>query len=323
VSATLRVLVVEDEAPARRYLVELLHDTGRARVVAAVGTAEEADACVRDGALDLDAAFVDVHLAGDAADAGLRLVRGWHALPEAPRVVLATAHAQHALAAFELGVTDYLRKRWTSEAGGEMVIETTCIDTGGSNTQAVYGYVKRHKGDRVYGVKGQGGPGLPIVGNPARRRAGKKTTRPIDVYIVGVDSAKSIVYKRLRITEPGSGYCHFPQGRSAEYFRGLTAEKAVTKFVKGFPRLEWHKTSGARNEPLDCRVYAFAALVLRAPQFDKLALRRRQTMPAPKPAEAEPPQPTELPAEDTPRPDANNAAKRKRTTRRASFVHQW
>jgi phage terminase large subunit GpA-like protein len=196
-------------------------------------------------------------------------------------------------------LTDYLRKRWTSEAGGEMVIETTCIDTGGSNTQAVYGYVKRHKGDRVYGIKGQGGPGLPIVGNPARRRAGKKTSRPIDVYIVGVDSAKSIVYKRLRITEPGSGYCHFPQGRSAEYFRGLTAEKAVTKFVKGFPRLEWHKTSGARNEPLDCRVYAFAALVLRAPQFDKLALRRRQTMPTPKPAEAEPPPPVEVPAEDT------------------------
>jgi phage terminase large subunit GpA-like protein len=220
-------------------------------------------------------------------------------------------------------LTDYLRKRWTSEAGGEMVIETTCIDTGGSNTQAVYGYVKRHKGDRVYGVKGQGGPGLPIVGNPARRRAGKKTTRPIDVYIVGVDNAKSIVYKRLRITEPGSGYCHFPQGRSAEYFRGLTAEKAVTKFVKGFPRLEWHKTSGARNEPLDCRVYAFAALVLRAPQFDKLALRRRQTMPAPKPAEVETPPPVERPAEDTPRPDHNNAAKRKRTTRRASFVHSW
>jgi two-component system response regulator LytT len=114
VSAMLRVLVVEDEAPARRYLVELLHDTGRARVVAAVGSADEADACVRDGALDLDAAFVDVHLAGDAADAGVRLVRGWRGLPEAPRVVLATAHAQHALAAFELGVTDYLLKPFTA-----------------------------------------------------------------------------------------------------------------------------------------------------------------------------------------------------------------
>ena len=218
-------------------------------------------------------------------------------------------------------LTDYLRKRWTSEAGGEMVIETTCIDTGGSNTQSVYGYVKRHKGDRVYGIKGQGGPGLPIVGNPARRRSGKKTSRPIDVYIVGVDSAKSIVYKRLRIAEPGAGYCHFPQGRSAEYFRGLTAEKAVTKFLKGFPRIEWHKTSGARNEPLDCRVYAFAALILRAPQFDKLAYRLKTRA-----AELrEKPPVHEIPAQDPEPVKADSASKSKHrpTRRRGGFVNAW
>jgi phage terminase large subunit GpA-like protein len=225
-------------------------------------------------------------------------------------------------------LTDFLRKRWTSEAGGEMVIETTCIDTGGSNTQSVYQYVKRHKGDRVYGIKGQGGPGLPIVGNPARRRSGKKTSRPIDVYIVGTDNAKSIVYKRLRIAEPGPGYCHFPQGRGVEYFRGLTAEKAVTKFVKGFPRLEWHKTSGSRNEPLDCRVYAFAALVLRAPQFDKIAHRKKMR------AEATPPpaQPTDSPpekeiaAQDPPTKPADTPAKIKRRSsriRRGGFVNAW
>lgn len=218
-------------------------------------------------------------------------------------------------------LTDYLRKRWTSEAGGEMVIETTCIDTGGSNTQAVYQYVKRHKGDRVYGIKGQGGPGLPIVGNPARRRSGKKTSRPIDVYIVGVDNAKSIVYKRLRIAEPGPGYCHFPQGRSAEYFRGLTAEKAVTKFLKGFPRLEWHKTSGARNEPLDCRVYAFAALILRAPQFDKIAYRLKMRAAELKKKPAEP----EMPAQDQAQIAEDTASKTKHrpTRRRGGFVNAW
>jgi phage terminase large subunit GpA-like protein len=169
---------------------------------------------------------------------------------------------------------------------------------------------------------------LPIVGNPARRRSGKKTSRPIDVYIVGVDNAKSIVYKRLRIAEPGAGYCHVPQGRSAEYFRGLTAEKAVTKFLKGFPRIEWHKTSGARNEPLDCRVYAFAALILRAPQFDKLAYRKKSRVaeppapPAPKPVS--PPE-QEIAAQDPAPHPADTPAKSKRrpARRRGGFVNAW
>ena len=220
-------------------------------------------------------------------------------------------------------LTDYLRKRWKHESGIEVSIEATCVDTGGSNTSSVYEYVKRHRGDRVFGIKGKGGDGIPIVGNPMRKRSGKKTKRPIDLYTVGVDQAKMLIMRRLKITSPGPGYCHFPANRDPEFFRQLTAEKLITKFVKGYPKRTWEKPSNARNEALDCRVYAFAALVLRAPQFDKLALRRLQTMPAPKPAEVETPPPTELPAEDTPRPDAENAAKRKRTTRRASFVHSW
>jgi phage terminase large subunit GpA-like protein len=35
----------------------------------------------------------------------------------------------------------------------------------------------------------------------------------------------------------------------------------VTRYSKGFPIREWRKRSGQlRNEPLDCRVYAYAAL---------------------------------------------------------------
>ena len=41
----------------------------------------------------------------------------------------------------------------------------------------------------------------------------------------------------------------------------LTAEKKVTKYFKGRPRREWVKIR-TRNEALDCRVYATAALAL-------------------------------------------------------------
>jgi phage terminase large subunit GpA-like protein len=44
------------------------------------------------------------------------------------------------------------------------------------------------------------------------------------------------------------------------YFEQLTAEKKVTKYVKGFAVHEWVKKSGARNEALDTFVYALAAM---------------------------------------------------------------
>ena len=46
--APLRVLVVEDEWPARNYLVELIESSGLAEVVGAVGGIEEAKQALRD-----------------------------------------------------------------------------------------------------------------------------------------------------------------------------------------------------------------------------------------------------------------------------------
>ena len=58
----------------------------------------------------------------------------------------------------------------------------------------------------------------------------------------------------------GPGYYHFPIGIDEEYFQQLTAEKQVTKYVKGYPKLEWVKV-GPRNEALDCEVYCYAAAI--------------------------------------------------------------
>jgi phage terminase large subunit GpA-like protein len=227
-------------------------------------------------------------------------------------------------------LTDYLRQEWQHESGQSISVSYTFVDSGGSNTQAVYNYVKRHKGGRVFAIKGRGGEGLPIVGAPNRRRSGK-LKRTVDLYIVGVDNAKAVVTKRLEIDSPGPGYCHFPAERESTWFRGLTAETMVTKMVKGRPKREWKVIEGRRNEPLDCRVYAFAALVMASPQFDKIALRmkrRGQTMkketPAPQPEpkpKAEDPQPT---AQDEREPEPQTATKRpKPKRRRASFVQSW
>ena len=45
-----------------------------------------------------------------------------------------------------------------------------------------------------------------------------------------------------------------------EFYNQLISEKKQIRYVKGFPVYEWVKKSTARNEALDCFVYAYAAL---------------------------------------------------------------
>ena len=104
----LRALVLEDEWPARNYLVELIEATRLADVVGAVASVAEAREAL--AALPVDVVFVDVQLAG--GETGLELVQS---LPGGPAFVLATAFSQHALEAWNLGAVDYLLKPFSEE----------------------------------------------------------------------------------------------------------------------------------------------------------------------------------------------------------------
>jgi DNA-binding LytR/AlgR family response regulator len=73
---TLRALIVEDEWPAREYLVELLLATGDVDVVAAVASADEARRALGPDDVQVDVAFVDINLASSAGrEAGPAIVR--------------------------------------------------------------------------------------------------------------------------------------------------------------------------------------------------------------------------------------------------------
>jgi two-component system, LytTR family, response regulator LytT len=104
----LRALVLEDEWPARNYLVQLIEATQLADVVGAVASIAEAREAL--AALTVDVVFVDVQLAG--GETGLELVQE---LPDGPAFVLATAFSQHALKAWNLGAADYLLKPFSEE----------------------------------------------------------------------------------------------------------------------------------------------------------------------------------------------------------------
>lgn len=134
-------------------------------------------------------------------------------------------------------------------------IEATCIDTGGHYTQAVYAFCKGKERRRIWAIKGVAGK-RPIW----PKRPSKQNRAKINLFAIGVDGAKEAMYARIRKETLGAGYCHFPIDRDVVYFEQLTAERLKTRYYRGFPQRYWWKPDGRRNEALDCRVYAYAAL---------------------------------------------------------------
>ncbi len=106
-AAPLRVLLVDDEPLARARLRRLVAECAdpRAEVAGEAGDARSAQAALAQGRFDV--ALLDIHMPGDD---GLTLARTLRAQDAAPAVVFVTAHADHALAAFEVDALDYLTK---------------------------------------------------------------------------------------------------------------------------------------------------------------------------------------------------------------------
>ncbi len=104
---SLRVLIVDDEALARSRLRTLLRDCHTPAAVVAGEAANATDALALLRREPFDLVLLDIHMPG--AD-GLTLARTLRTLSDAPAVVFVTAHAGHALQAFEVEALDYLTK---------------------------------------------------------------------------------------------------------------------------------------------------------------------------------------------------------------------
>ena len=137
------------------------------------------------------------------------------------------------------------------------------VDSGdGNTTQAVRNYC-RLRAPKVFALKGASTMGKPVIGIPTKQDVtwkGEKIENGVEMWPIGTDTAKSTLYMRLNLASAGPGFIHFYIGIPDEYFMQLTAERIVTRFVKGYPVREWHNVRGnKRNEALDCWVYAYAA----------------------------------------------------------------
>jgi len=98
-----KVVIVDDEAPARSELRHLLGAHAGVEVVGEAASAAEA----AEVAAGCDAVFLDIELAGASGLEAARLLSGD---VDPPAVVFVTAHAEYAVDAFAVEAFDYLLK---------------------------------------------------------------------------------------------------------------------------------------------------------------------------------------------------------------------
>lgn len=165
---------------------------------------------------------------------------------------------------------NFLLSAFYKKDGTPMRVIACCMDSGGHHSNAVYSFCKERFDRRVFAIKGKGGADVPYIRNPSTNNRVKAP-----LFIIGVDAGKALLYQRLRHGTKGPNYCHFPAEEEAGYdelyFRGLTSEKLVTRFRKGRMTTMWvlKDEKYKRNEPLDLRNYATAALEIANPVLTK------------------------------------------------------
>jgi len=106
----LRIVIADDEAPARRELKYLLGKTGCAEIIGEAASGSAALRVILESQPQL--VFLDVQM---PSMTGLELSNLLCRLPEKPLVIFSTAYEKYALAAFDVEAFDYILKPFTFE----------------------------------------------------------------------------------------------------------------------------------------------------------------------------------------------------------------
>ena len=162
----------------------------------------------------------------------------------------------------------FLLQSFEKPDGTKLKIACTCIDSGGHRANQVYKFCKKRFNRKVFAIKGSNDSTAAYIQKPT-----KNNREQAYLFTLGVDTGKSLLLQRLKVEEEGPGYCHFPKdeegkpysprGYDEKFFSGITSERQVLTYKKGRPVFEWRlrdQGKHKRNEALDCRNYATAAI---------------------------------------------------------------
>ena len=158
---------------------------------------------------------------------------------------------------------EILSAPFLSEDGVDFKVSICAIDSGGHHTADVYSYARERAALGVIAIKGMSTKGKPPLGKASKvdlNRKGQVLRKGAQVFPVGTDTVKSLLFGRLKHNDMGPGYLHFYSTVGTDYFEELTAEKQILRYKQGYPQRMWVKKNNARNEALDELVYAYSAL---------------------------------------------------------------
>ena len=169
-----------------------------------------------------------------------------------------------------------VRKEWKHPSGKTLRLARGFIDEGGSDDsgQIVRKWCLRQlaSGVMMHPCKGIGRTGSSepdlVSYNPKRQQRGVRAP----TFNVGTNTAKRTIYAHVLSAPPGPHTMHFPHGKgyTDRYFQGLVSEQIQTKYERGHPYKIFVLPHGQRNEPLDVRVYGYAAAVSLNPVWQSL-----------------------------------------------------
>jgi phage terminase large subunit GpA-like protein len=190
------------------------------------------------------------------------LIKAWGVDEESWQVGYGVIPGDPAKAEVWASLREVIVRPLDHETGAELRVRACAIDSGGHHTHEVYQFCRANGGLGVFAVKGHSQRDRPIIAKASTvdfNRKGEKIKRGAQVYMIGTDNAKNLIFNRLKVAQPGPGYVHFSDELPDEYYEQLTCEKRVARYVKGRVFYDWTKPAGARNEAWDLEVYATAA----------------------------------------------------------------
>lgn len=208
-----------------------------------------------------------------------------------------------------------METKFRHPSGAQLKIISALFDRGFKGKH-VDDFTRPRNSRHIWSCYGSSTPGQSIVSTVTRQ--GPRRTPAIRV---GTDTAKGILYSRLKLMRPGPRYMHFPEGvefgYDLEYFEQLVSERERNEWIEGKLVRKWVKTR-ARNEALDKRVYAQAAFENRRVNLDALAKNmavKQPDAPDAKTYELKPDAPKEQPERPQFRPPRRQGNR--------SFVSKW